>query len=168
MAHHLLQNSLQGMVTKTRKKRIGQACNQEGFTLVESMIAVAVLTISLLSLAQLMTVAFQQSAFSRYNTMAIEVAYQKFEQLRTQFNNELVTGTAESDLTAGSHPSGSPGYDTVTLAAPSDSAMGDYQFQVSWIVAVAGNDKTVTVTVDPMVANARLNGTLNVSTILAP
>ncbi len=168
MAHDLLMNSLQGMVTKTQRKRIGQACNQKGFTLVESMIAVAVLTISLLGLAQLMTVATQQSAFSRYNTMAIEVAYQKFEQLRTQFNNELITGTPETDLTAGSHPTGSPGYETVTLAAPSYSAMGDHQFQVSWTIAVSGDDKTVTVTVDPMVANARLNQTLNVSTILAP
>ena len=100
--------------------------------------------------------------------MAIEVVHQKFEQLRTRHSNELETKTTDSNLTAGSHPSGSPGYETVTLTAPTNSAMANIQFQVSWAVAVSGNQKTVTVTVDPMVANDRVSQTLTASTIFAP
>jgi len=156
------------MVTKTQKKPKEEVCNQKGFSLMEMMIAMAVMTISLMGLAQLMTVAFQQSSFARYNTMAIEVVHKKFEQLRTRYSNELETATSDSNLTAGSHPSGSPGYETVTLTAPTNSAMADIQFQVSWAVAVSGNQKTVTVTVDPMVANDRISRTSTASTIFAP
>jgi len=134
----------------------------------EMMIAMTVMTISLMGLAQLMTAAFQQNAFARYNTMAVEVVHKKFEQLRTRYSNELETATTDSNLTAGSHPSGSPGYETVTLTAPTNSAMADIQFQVSWAVAVSGNEKTVTVTVDPMLANGRISQTLTASTIFAP
>ena len=130
------------MVTNTQRKQKEEVCTQRGFTLMEIMIAMAVMTISLMGLAQLMTAAFQQGAFARYNTMATEVVHQKFEQLRTQYHNELATSTPDSDLTDGSHPSGSPGYETVTLTAPSGSAMGDIQFQVSWAVATSGKEKT--------------------------
>jgi len=127
--------------------------SERGFTLIESMIAVAVLTVSLLGLSQLIAVALQQGAFSRYNNMAVEVTRKKLEELRTQFNNELETETADTDLTAGSHPSGSPGYELVTLSAPSYSHLGDSQFQASWTVTISGKQKTVTVTVDPQVVN---------------
>ena len=140
---------------------------EKGFTLVECMIAVAVMTISFLGLAQLMTIAIQQNAFARYNTMALEVAQMKLEELKTEHNNELDTNTTEPNLTAGSHPSGSPDYELVTLAAPTDSNMGDNQFQVSWTVAVSGREKTVTVTVAPQVQNELTNKSLSVATVFS-
>lgn len=141
---------------------------ERGFTLIESMIAVAVLTVSMLGLSQLIAVALQQSAFSRYNNMAVEVTRKKIEELRTQFNNELETETADTDLTAGSHPSGSPGYELVTLSAPGYSHMGDSQFQVSWTVTISGKQKTVTVTVDPQIVNVLTSKSLNFIAIFSP
>ncbi len=140
---------------------------EKGFTLVECMIAVAVMTISFLGLAQLMTVAIQQNAFARHNTMALEVAQMKLEELKTEHNNELDTYTTETNLTAGWHPSSSPNYELVTLAAPTDSNMGDNQFQVSWTVAVSGKEKTVTVTVAPQVQNELTSKSLSVATVFS-
>ncbi|MDA2934826.1 prepilin-type N-terminal cleavage/methylation domain-containing protein [Acidobacteria bacterium AH-259-D05] len=142
--------------------------SEKGFTLMECMIAVTVLTISFLGLAQLMTVSLQQNAFSRYNTMAVEVAQKKLEVLRTKFNNELETETSDSNLTAGSHPSGSPGYELLTLTAPSYSNIGDSQFQVSWTVTISGKQKTVSVTVDPQTTNELTSASLSITTIFSP
>ena len=147
--------------------RTRNTAEQKGITLIESMIAVAVMSIALMALAQLMAVALQQNAFSRYNTMAIEVAQWKLEELLTQYTNELETSTSDTDLTAGSHPTGSPGYETETLTAPTGSAMADYQFQVSWTVTVSGNQKTVTVTVAPMVVNELTSKTLSITTVFS-
>lgn len=140
---------------------------EKGFTLVECMMALVILSITCLALAQLMGVAVRQNAFARYNTMAVEVAQMKLEELRTKYNNELETGTTDADLTANSHPSGSPGYQLVTLDEPTYSSMGDSQFQVTWTVAIAGAQKTITVNVDPQVQNALTNTTLNLSTIFS-
>ena len=65
------------------------------------------------------------------------------------------------------HPSSSPNYELVTLAAPTDSNMGDNQFQVSWTVAVSGKEKTVTVTVAPQVQNELTSKSLSVATVFS-
>ena len=140
---------------------------EKGFTLVECMIALVILLISGMALAQLMGVAARQNAFARYNTMALEVAQMKLEQLGTQYNNELETATTDADLTAGAHPAGAPGYQLVTLDEPTYSNRGDSQFQVTWVVTVAGQQKTITVTVAPKVQNDLVNTTLSLTTIFS-
>ena len=110
----------------------------------ETMIAFAVLAITFMGLIQLMSVGLQQNSRARSSTMLVAVAQQQLEQLRTKHSKELESGTASSDLTAGSH-----GPLTVTLAAPSDSLMADNLFQVTWDVAISGQQKTVTVNVVP-------------------
>ncbi len=140
---------------------------EKGFTLVECMIAMVVLLIGCLALAQLMGVSARQNAFARYNTVALEVAQMKLEQLGTQYNNELEKGTTDADLTAGAHPAGAPGYELVTLDEPTYSSMGDSQFQVTWVVTVAGSQKTMTVTVAPQAQNNLVNTSLTLSTIFS-
>ncbi len=138
---------------------------EKGFTLLEYMIALVILSISCLGLAQLMGVAARQNAFARYNTMALEVTQMKLEQLGTQYNNELETATADADLTAGAHPAGAPGYELVTLDEPTYSNMGDSQFQVSWAVTVVGQQRTITVTVAPQIQNDLVSTSLSLTTI---
>ncbi len=133
----------------------------------ECMIALVILLISGLAMAQLMGVAARQNAFARYNTMALEVAQMKLEQLGTKYNNELETATTDADLTAGAHPAGAPGYQLVTLDEPTYSNRGDSQFQVSWAVTVAGQQKTITVTVAPAVQNNLVNTSLSLTTIFS-
>jgi len=153
--------------SKCETMRECRTSKEKGFTLMECMIAMIVLLIGCLGLAQLMTVSARQNAFARYNTMALEVAQMKLEQLGTQYNNELETATTDADLTAGTHPTGSPGYQLVTLDEPTYSSMGDSQFQVTWVVTVAGSQKTMTVTVAPQAQNNLVNTSLTLSTIFS-
>ena len=133
-----------------------------GFTLIESMIALAVLAITLLGTIQLVSTAVRQNASTRFETMGALVAQEKLEVLRAEYNNELEEETGSSDLTAGSH-----GPETTILEAPVGSSMGDSEFEVSWTVTVAGTRKTVNVTVEPQDSN-ELTTALNLTTTFVP
>jgi len=136
---------------------------EKGFTLIENMIALAVLTITLLGVAQLMAIAVRQTALARFETMAATIAQSKLEELRAVYNNELETETDSSDLTAGSH-----GPATMTLAAPAYSSMGDSQFQVSWAVIASGTRKIVSVTIEPQVPSGLNSTNFSLTAIFVP
>ena len=154
--------------------RISRSSQEKGFSLIESLIALSILSIGVLGLIQLMGVSTHQSAFSRNSTMAVAIAEQQLEELRGLYNYDLVqtaagtetvsTGLAESTFT------GSP----VTLSAPAGSAMGNVTFDVSWTVvydppgSAHPREKTVTVTVTPQIANPQQNETATIATTFAP
>jgi prepilin-type N-terminal cleavage/methylation domain-containing protein len=100
-----------------------------GFSIVELLVAVAVLAVGLLGLAQLIGVALQQNDFARYNTTAIEVAQGKLEELRALYNWQVASGGSSSDLSDGGH-----GPVTVVLASDSQS-YGSRSMTVSWTVS---------------------------------
>jgi len=133
-----------------------------GFTLIESMIALAVLAITLLGLGQLVSTAVRQNASTRFETMGVLIAQEKLEALRGEYNRELESETGSSDLTAGSH-----GPETLIMEAPAGSRMGDSEFEVSWTVIIAGPQKTVNVTVEPQVSNQLITD-LSMTTIFVP
>jgi Tfp pilus assembly protein PilV len=143
--------------------KLSKRCSQEGIGLLDSMIALVVLSVGLLALVQLMGTALNQSAFTQNNTMAVAVAQEKIEELRTAFTRELETRSALADLTDGSH-----GPQTVTLSSPGNSNMGDKQFRVTWNVDISGKQKTVTGTVEPVVENTRQSESLAFTTVFAP
>ena len=133
-----------------------------GFTLIESMIALAVLAITLLGLGQLVSTAVRQNASTRFETMGVLIAQEKLEALRGEYNRELESETGSSDLTAGSH-----GPETLIMEAPAGSSMGDSEFEVSWTVIIAGPQKTVNVTVEPQVSNQLITD-LSMTTVFVP
>lgn len=133
-----------------------------GFTLIESMIALAVMAITLLGLGQLVSTAVRQNASTRFETMGVLIAQEKLEALRGEYNRELESETGSSDLTAGSH-----GPETLIMEAPAGSSMGDSEFEVSWTVIIAGPQKTVNVTVEPQVSNQLITD-LSLTTIFVP
>jgi len=133
-----------------------------GFTLIESMIALAVLAISLLGTIQLISTAVRQNASTRFETMGALVAQEKLEALRGEYNRELEAETGSTDLTAGSH-----GPETMTLEAPVGSSMGDSEFEISWTVTVDGTRKTVNVTVEPQVSSELITD-LSLTTTFVP
>ena len=135
---------------------------ESGFTLIESMIALAVLAITLLGLGQLVSTAVRQNASTRFETMGVLIAQEKLEALRGEYNRELESETGSSDLTAGSH-----GPETLIMEAPAGSSMGDSEFEVSWTVIIAGPQKTVNVTVEPQVSNQLITD-LSMTTIFVP
>ncbi len=143
--------------------KLSKRYSQDGIGLLDSMIALVVLSIGLLALVQLMGTALNQSAFSQNNTMAAGVVQEKIEELRTTYTRELETRSASVDLTDGAH-----GPQTVTLSSPGHSNMGDKQFRVTWNVDISGRQKTVTGTVEPVVENTRQSESLAFTTVFAP
>jgi Tfp pilus assembly protein PilV len=143
--------------------KLPKRCSESGIGLLDSMIALFVLSISLLALVQLIGTSVNQSAFSQNNTMANAVIQEKIEELRTAYTRELETETSSSDLTTGSH-----GPQTFTLSSPNDSNMGDRLFRVTWNVNISGKQKTVTGTVQPVVNNTRQSETLAFTTVFSP
>lgn len=135
-----------------------------GFTLLETMVALVILAIALLGLAQLFGLATYQNGLARYGTMAITVAQGKLEELKGSYNQELETGNPSADLSAGSH-----GPDTVTLTAPSQSMQANWQFQVSWTVTdSSGNQKTIVLTVSPQFQNPLQTKTITITSHFSP
>ena len=137
--------------------------DNQGFTLIESVIALLILSSGLLGLAQLFVLAISQNAYGRQNTMAVSVAGNRVETLRNEFNNDLRTGISSADMTAGNH-----GPVTVTLAPPSNSNQGTFSYNVSWTVAVNGFEKEVTVVVTPGSSNVKLNRNVQLVSHFAP
>lgn len=143
--------------------KLSKRHSESGIGLLDSMIALFVLSISLLALVQLMGTAVNQSAFSQNNTMATAVVQEKIEELRTAYTRELETQTTSADLGNGFH-----GPETVTPSSPTDSNMGDRLFRVNCFVNTSGHQKTVMGTVQPVSTNARQSETLSFTTVFSP
>lgn len=137
--------------------------SSQGFTLIESVIAMAILGITMLGLIQLFAIAIRQNSFVRNNTMAVVVAQQKLEELQTDYNRQLENGTPPAaltgDLTVGLHAS-----DPVTL----ESAGGNRQFQIEWTATPNGSSIEVEVTVSPAVVNDFESKTLSMTAVFSP
>ena len=138
--------------------------SQQGFSLIECMMAVAILSITMLGVIQLFGISIRQSSFARYNTLAVVVAQDKLEQLQAEYNYEWETGAPAASLTDGPH-----GPETVILQAPAGSGTGDREFEVSWDVDVSGTglSKSVTATVAPDVVNEFETKTLSMTAVFA-
>lgn len=137
---------------------------QAGFTLIEAMIAMFILTVSLLSLAQLMIVSLDKTQFANFDTKAVGLAQSKLEELRNAFGSEVETGNPSDLLASGSH-----GPETVTLTVPDNTLQGMRDFRVSWEVAdLAAARKSVSVTVAPVRTNPRQSDSITITTLFAP
>jgi type IV pilus assembly protein PilV len=77
-------------------------CPNAGFTLVESMLTLAIMSMGLLALAGLQITALRGNALSRRMTTAVSIAEQRLEQLKnTSYTNiqaEAVTQVTASNL----------------------------------------------------------------------
>ncbi len=132
-----------------------------GFTILEMMIALVVLGVSLIGMAQLLGVALQQNYFARFNTVAAEMARGKLEELKARYDAQLSTGVASSSLVAGQH-----GPETITIGDTSGGKVGLQVVAVTWsVVDLAGFQKRVTVTVKPQNVLAPEAGTMKRKTV---
>ena len=112
-----------------------------GFTLIEVLIAIVILSVSLLALAALMATTTQNTSFGGHITEAITLAQDRLEELRvTQWAN-IVTGT-----------------DTRTVG------ISGIVYTRNWNVVVNGNVRTITITIS---WNDRINHTINLISAIA-
>ena len=138
--------------------------NEKGFTLIEAMIAMFILTISLLAVAQLMMVSLDKTEFAKYETKAVHLAQAKLEELRALFGRQVDTGETVADLVAGPH-----GPDNIQLPSPQGTLQGMLNFQVNWqVIDLVGGQKAVSVTVTPLFPNPRQTETISIATNFSP
>lgn len=88
-----------------------------GFTMIEVLMAIVILSIALVTLAGLLTTTIRSSTVSRDATIATNLASQKLEDLRTtaaaDFDNGVIDDTvAGSDPVAGANPDYTEDYGT--------------------------------------------------------
>ena len=138
--------------------------NNDGFTLLEVIVAIVVLTVALLGLAQMIMVSVEQYAFARWDTKATQVAQSKLENLKSLFSGEVETGVDDADLVTGDH-----GPEMVTLAAPSSTWGEPSDFWVRWQISdLTGGQKLIAINVTPPVPNPRQNETITLMSQFAP
>ena len=123
--------------------------NQRGFTLIETIVAMVIITTGLLMLAHLMVVSIVMHESTESDIKSVQLAQAKMESLKAQFSNSIETGDTPYDLVAGSHG-----------PEPMYIQSNDYQvyesqnylyFDVSWTIAdLAGGQKQITLSVSPM------------------
>ena len=109
--------------------------NQSGFTLLEVLIAISILTVGLLGVAQMQIMGIQGNYFSGNTTAALTLAEEKMEDL-------LGKSYTDAELTNGNHP------DTNNPIDETGQAGGIYTR--TWVVAnntPITDTKTVTVSV---------------------
>ena len=114
---------------------------RRGFTLLEVMIALVILSIGLLGLAGLQIVATRSNSFSNQMTVGITLAQDKLEELRNLSYDDAQLNDPQ------------PGNDSVNGNYQDGNnpirALGDMGFNRSWTVSedATNNLKTITVTV---------------------
>ena len=109
---------------------------QSGFTLIEVLIAISILTIGLLAVAKMQVSAIQGNYFSNNTTTALSLAQQKMEDLLGKAYNTV------PDLAAGTHQE----FDVDEEGTPSSGGI----YQRVWTVAddtPITDTKTITIIV---------------------
>jgi prepilin-type N-terminal cleavage/methylation domain-containing protein len=134
-----------------------QKNNERGFTLVEVLIAMVILTIALVSMAELMAITLRMQMMGRNETAAIRLAQSKID--------ELIAVDFEGEFTAATVAVG--GSLTADVATYSDPPADG--FSRRWqIVAITDETRvrTLTVRVTPTINDRRTNAPIELITII--
>jgi type II secretory pathway pseudopilin PulG len=137
--------------------------DERGFTLIEAVIAAALLTVALVALAELLAVSIRMHQLGRNSTTASRLAQDKFEELM-KMNFETnpaiqvnATDTLASNVTSYFDIPANSGY-TRRWRVEAGPVNAD--------PIIAGKMRTVTVRVIPANADIRVGGDFTVTTVL--
>ena len=168
-----VQDSNAGLRSSRARIVFRHACNSGGFTLIETMIALLILTFGILAAGQLMYVAMGSNSLSRSKGSAMTVAHDRLEALADLYRRD----PGNASLTTGDH-----GPEQVSLTNPNDSSIVN-RFNVDWNVSAVPDPRAgkvlqarqVRVTVTPIqntgtTTNLKsgLNKVINVTAIFSP
>lgn len=133
-----------------------QPTNERGFTLIEVLIAMVILTIALVSMAELMAITLRMQMMGRNETAAIRLAQSKIDELvAVDF-----TGLAAATVAVGG---------SLTVDANNYNDIPSPGVKRRWqIEAIAGeaNVRTLTVRLIPDINDRRTNAQLDLVTII--
>jgi prepilin-type N-terminal cleavage/methylation domain-containing protein len=150
-----------------------QPSNDRGFTLIEVLIAMVVLTVALVSLAELMAITLRLQQLGRNQTSAVRLAQDKIDELMSQ-NFTAAQLTVGGSLTAdqANH-----------FDDPTPAGGGNSIYKRRWTVAnttfvdqgnnggamtnvAAGSTRVVTVRVIPLVGDRRISPAVDLVTVV--
>ncbi len=127
----------------------------KGFSLLEIIVAMTVLSVSLMGLAQLLAVALQQNDFARYDAVAMELAREKIEQLEAAYGSQVGGENRDGSLRLGTH-----GPEVITMSMGEEQPARSYS--LVWQVVDLGNQgRSVTLEVRPLGERSRETPTAN-------
>lgn len=148
-----------------RKVRAGSKTSAAGFTLIEMLIALVIMTVGLLSAGQLMYVAMASASLARSKGAAATVASDKLEFLADVFRRNPSDGS----LTNGDH-----GPEQVQVTNPNTGTALN-RFRVQWTVSTVSDPrpgkvlpvKLVRVTVTPVRGADTANSQIGLNKIMS-
>ena len=150
-----------------------QASNDRGFTLIEVLIAMVVLTVALVSLAELMAITLRLQQVGRNQTAATRLAQDKIDELMSQ-NFTAAQLTVGGSLTAdvANHfdapvPAGGGGAIYNRRWTVTAMNFGDQGNRAGVMTAVAnGSTRLITVRVTPVASDRRTAPAVDLVTIV--
>src|SRR5262249_38810601 len=121
--------------------------NQEGFSLIEMMIASTVLLIGVLSIGSLIGYSISSNFSSKNNTIATAAAERQLEQLRSLAFNSLVDGGSTLNSSGCITFTGSPisGYSSTAALSDSDQVGVTVNYDVRWNITTVNSLRKITV-----------------------
>jgi type IV pilus modification protein PilV len=131
--------------------------SERGFTLIEAMVAMLVLTIGLVATAQLLAVSLQMHQIGRNSTTATRLAQDKFEEMmKMQFSNPAIQVNGSNTLASNV---------TNYFDAPANSGY-TRRWQVQAGPGANPSLRIVTIRIVPDNPDIRAGGDFSVTTVL--
>jgi prepilin-type N-terminal cleavage/methylation domain-containing protein len=131
--------------------------NEKGFTLVEVLIAMVILTVALVSMAELMAVMLRMQMMGRNETAAVRLIQSKVDELVAV----SFTGTSAATVAIG-------GSLTADVATYNDEPTNS-GFKRRWQISAIGTETKVrklTVVIIPTINDRRTNAQVELSTVI--
>lgn len=143
--------------------------NDRGFTLIEVLIAMVILTVALVSMAELMAITLRMQQLGRNQTLAMRLAQDKVDELMSRnfaFAELAVGGSLTADVA--NH------FDVPGTGVAVNTTAGNRQYRRRWFVETIASDhgapadslRRVTVRVIPLRNDRRISNPVDLVTII--